>query len=67
MKYVFVLMLLGSDQETGEIRWDEAVRSKPISFQICIENVVDTVNTLDDAGIRYKVWCEPAQKKENGE
>ena len=68
MKYVFVLLLLGQDHETGEIDWDEAVRSSPISFQVCIENVVDTVNTLDDAGIRYKVYCEPApgEKEDNG-
>ncbi len=64
MKYVFVLMLLGQDHETGEIDWREAVRSHPISFQVCIENVVGTVNRLTYGHIRHKVWCEPAPEEE---
>lgn len=63
MKYVFVLMLLGQDHETGEIDWREAVRSSPVSFQVCIENLVDTVNTFTYGHIEHKVWCEPAEEE----
>jgi hypothetical protein len=65
MKYVFVLMLLGQDHETGEIDWREAVRSKPISFQVCIENVVETTNTLTYGGIEHRVYCEPAPEEKD--
>ena len=64
MKYVFVLMLLGVDHETGDIDWHEAVRSMPISFQVCIENVVETTNTLTYANIEHRVYCEPAPEEE---
>jgi hypothetical protein len=64
MKYVYVLLLLGQDHETGEIDWHEAVRSKPISFQICIENVVETTVTLTDGGVEHRVYCEPAPEEE---
>lgn len=66
MKYVFVLMLLGQDHETGEIDWHEAVRSHPISFQVCIENVVETTNTLTYAHIEHQVYCEPAPEDDDG-
>jgi len=57
-KWIFILKLLGTDHDTGEIEWHEAVRSTPVSFQVCIENLVDTVNTLQDAGIQHDVYCE---------
>ena len=60
-KWIFVLKLLAHDPETDQIFWDEAVRSTPISFQACIENLVDTVNTLQDAGIQHDVYCEEIQ------
>ena len=65
IKYIFVLKLLGSDIETGEIEWHEAVRVENLTFQVCIENVVDTVNVLQEAGIRHEVFCEemPADKE----
>lgn len=66
-KWILVLKLLGQDHETGDIEWHEAVRSDPISFQVCIENVVETTNVLTDAHIEHKVYCEPAPEgKDNG-
>lgn len=58
IKYIFILKLLGADIETGEVEWHEAVNVPNLSFQVCIENVVETVNTLQEAGIRHKVYCE---------
>ena len=57
-KWIFVLKLLGQDHETGEIDWHEAVRSPPMSFQVCIENLVDTVNMFQEQGIQHDVYCE---------
>jgi len=58
MKYIFILRLLAQDPETGDIFWDEAVRAENLSFQVCIENLVITVNTLQDAGIQHEVFCK---------
>lgn len=57
MKYIFILKLLAQDPVTGEIFWDEAARVENLTFSVCIENVVDTVVTLDNAGIRHEVYC----------
>ena len=65
MKYVYVLMLLGADHETGDIEWHEAVRTDPVRFELCIENVVETTNILTEAGIEHRVYCEPAPEEED--
>lgn len=66
-KWIFILRLLGSDLETGEIAWHEEVRVENISFQVCIENLVDTVNFLQEAGIQHEVYCEEMPNKEQVE
>ena len=69
MKYIYILKLLAQDPATGDIFWDEAVRVEDITFQVCIENLVDTVNTLQDAGIQHDVYCEkmPSETSDNEE
>jgi hypothetical protein len=66
-KWIYILRLLGSDIETGEIAWHEAVRAENLSFQVCIENVVDTVETLGQAGIRHEVFCKEMPAEETVE
>ena len=58
MKYIFILRLLGSDIDTGEIEWHDVVKVSNLTFQVCIENVVDTVNVLQNAGIKHEVLCK---------
>lgn len=65
MKYVYVLMLLGTDHETGDVDWHEVARSTSISFEICIAKVVETTNILSDAYVKHQVYCEPAPEEEN--
>lgn len=49
---------MSPDLETGEIDWHEVVRAENLTFQVCIENVVETVNTLGDADIQHEVYCQ---------
>jgi len=58
MKYIFILKLLAQDPSTGEIFWDEAIRVENLTFQVCIENLVDVVDTLQNEGIQHDVYCE---------
>ena len=58
MKYIFVLKLLVLDPASGELFLDEVARVEDLSFQTCVENVVYVVNTFDEAGLRYEVYCE---------
>jgi hypothetical protein len=69
VKWIFILRLLGQDIETGEIDWHEAARVENLSFQICIENVVETTATLSDAGIQHQVFCKemPSETSDNEE
>lgn len=66
-KWIFVLKLLGTDHDTGETEWHEAVRATNLTFQVCIENVVETVNTLGEYGIEHDVYCEEVIEDEEKE
>ena len=57
-KWIFVLKLLAQDQTTGEIDWVEAVRVENLTFQVCIEELVTIVDTLQNEGIQHDVFCK---------
>ena len=58
MKWILVLKLLGQDHVTGEIDWKEAVRVEDLTFQVCIEQLVEMVNMFQEHGIQHDVYCE---------
>ena len=47
-EWILILKLLGQDVDTGEIDWHEAIRAENISLQVCVENLVEILNTLED-------------------
>ncbi len=62
-KWIFILKLLGSDIETGEIDWYTAVYQPGLDSEICIEIVVDTHIVLTEAGVRHDVYCKEMPKE----
>jgi len=60
-EWILILKLLGQDVDTGEIDWHEAIRAENISLQVCVENLVDILNTLQDEGIQHEVYCTTAE------
>jgi len=63
IKWIFIVMLLEQNPVTGEIRWAEAVRISNLTFQTCIELVVDTVVMAEGGRLRVDPWCEPQEEK----
>ena len=57
VKWILILKLLGQDHETGEIDWREAVRIEKLTFQVCIEELVELVDMFQNEGIQHDVYC----------
>lgn len=62
-KWIFILKLLGTDIETGEIEWHTAIYQPGFSSETCIEMVVDTHITLTEARVRHEVYCKEMPKE----
>lgn len=56
-EWILILKLLGQDHITDEFEWHEAIRLENITFQTCIEALVDTVNIMQDANLKHEVYC----------
>ena len=56
-KWILILKLLGQDHETGEIDWREAARLENLTFQVCIEELVNLVDMFQNEGIQHDVYC----------
>ena len=56
MKWVYVLMLLEQNPETGANEWKEVERSDPVELSVCAKQVVNTVVTLE--GWAHQTYCE---------
>lgn len=67
VKWILVLKLLGQDHETGEIDWHEAIRIENLSFQVCVEELVNIVDTLQEQGIQHDVFCKEMVVEEEKE
>lgn len=63
-KWIFILKLMGTDHETGEIDWRTAVYQPNLDVEVCIEIVVDTHITLTEARLRHDVYCKEMPKEE---
>jgi hypothetical protein len=64
-EWILVLRLLGQDIETGEIDWHEAFRVSDISFQVCVEELVTILNTLEEKQIQHEIYCTTAEREAN--
>jgi len=67
IKWIFIVMLLEQSPVTGEVQWAEAVRIENISYETCIELVVDTVVMEEGENLRIDPWCEPQKEKKEEE
>jgi hypothetical protein len=56
-KWILILKLLGQDHETGEIDWKEAARLENLTFQVCIEELVELVHMFQMENIEHDVYC----------
>lgn len=62
-KWIFILKLLGTDIETGEMYEYTYIYQPGLDVETCVEIVVDTYIELTEARVKHVVYCKEMPKE----